>query len=149
MAVPGRKEQVTVGAVLTVAVELGTQMSEAFDRAPDLASAVVTLGALFARPLAESGYRQGCPITAIAVEIAGENEEIRTACAQAYGAWLEGLALCLRKRAVPDAEAAPLAEVILAGIQGALLLARVRKDCAPIHQVTARLGAMATSAARP
>jgi TetR/AcrR family transcriptional repressor of lmrAB and yxaGH operons len=142
------REQVTGEAVLLVAAELGAQMRESFDRAPDLSTAVVTLGALFARPLAESGYREGCPVTAVAVQIAGENEAVRAACAQAYGGWLQDLAHCLRQRGVPAAEAVALAEVILSGIQGALLLARVRKDCAPIHQVTARLGALASAAAR-
>ena len=146
---PGGKEQLAAEAVALSAAELGAQMREALQHATDPATAIVTLGTLFARPLAESDYRDGCPIATVAMETSGENEQIRGACSDAYGSWLAGLTLRIRTWGVPEAEAAPLAELVLAGIQGALLLAKVQRDCAPIHQVTARLGALVAAAVRP
>jgi TetR/AcrR family transcriptional regulator, lmrAB and yxaGH operons repressor len=145
---PGGKEQLAAEAVQLSADELGAQMDEALARAADPVAAIVTLGAIFARPLAESGYHDGCPISTVAVEAAGDNEEIRSACERAYGGWLAGLHRQFRDWGVPEEEAQPLAEVVLSGIQGALILAKVRHDCAPIHDVTARLGALVASAVR-
>ena len=142
---PGGEEQLTVEAVLLTAAELGAQMVEVLDRATDPVAAIVTLGALFARPLAESGYRGGCTISTIALELAADHPEIRTACAHAYGGWLGILDQRFRAWGVPTGESAALAEVVLSGIEGALVLAKVRRDCAPIHQVTARLGALVAS----
>ena len=142
----GEQQQLTPARVRLLSTQLGKQMVEAFDRAPDVASAVVTIGAQFARSLAESGYRDTGPVTAAAALVAGDNPEVRAACTEAYTNWLNGLAWCLQRKGVPAGESAALAEVLLSGIQGALLLARVRQDTAPIHQVTATLGALAATA---
>ena len=145
---PGGKEQLAAEAVTLSAGELGAQIREALTQETDPAVAIVTLGDLFAHPLAESGYREGCPIATVAMETSGDNEQIRAACSDAYGEWLSGLTLRIRTWGVPQAEAAPLAELVLSGIQGALLLAKVQQDCAPIHQVTARLGVIVAAAVR-
>jgi len=145
---PGGKEQLAAEAVTLSAGELGAQIREALTQETDPAVAIVTLGDLFAHPLAASGYREGCPIATVAMETSGDNEQIRAACSDAYGEWLSGLTLRIRTWGVPQAEAAPLAELVLSGIQGALLLAKVQQDCAPIHQVTARLGVIVAAAVR-
>ena len=146
---PGPKEQPSAEAVLLSAGELGAQLNEALDRAADPVSAIVTLGALFARPLAESGYRDRCPVATAVTEAAGDHPATRAACSRAYTGWLEALAARLQRWGVPQDEAGPLAEVVLSGIQGALLLAKARQDCAPLHTVTTRLGALVAAAARP
>ncbi|MBC3844139.1 TetR/AcrR family transcriptional regulator [Streptacidiphilus sp. 4-A2] len=145
---PGGKEQLAAEAVTLAAAELGAQMREALEHATDPATAIVTVGNLFAGQLAESGYRDGCPIATVAMETSGDNEQIRESCSNAYGAWLAGLTLRIHGWGVPQDEAAPLAELVLSGIQGALLLAKVQQDCTPIHQVTARLGTLVAASVR-
>ncbi|QMU78834.1 hypothetical protein GXW83_27180 [Streptacidiphilus sp. PB12-B1b] len=146
---PESRLRPSAASVLQAAGELGAQLSEALGHAADPVTGIVTMGALFARPLAESGYRDGCLVATGVMEASGENEELRTACLSAYSGWLNGLTLCLQDWGVPRAEAGPLAELVLSGIEGALLLAKARQDCAPIHTVTARLGALVAAAAEP
>ncbi|MFC1414508.1 TetR family transcriptional regulator [Streptacidiphilus sp. N1-12] len=155
---PGGKEQLAAEAVLLSARDLGTQMGEAMDAASAAASpsgagaeaaaaAIAALGNLFAESLESSGYLEGCPIATVALETASANADIRSACARSYAAWQTGLAKRMRGWGVPQDEADPLAELVLAGLQGALLLARVRQDAALVRQIADRLGAQVAAAA--
>jgi TetR/AcrR family transcriptional repressor of lmrAB and yxaGH operons len=50
------------------------------------------------------------------------------------------IAASLAREGVPDADS--LATVILAAVEGALLLARTRRDVAPLRQVAAHLNTL-------
>src|SRR5262245_40921958 len=45
-----------------------------------------------AHALADSGYRQGCPIATVALEMASESPVIRTACEEIFDSWVAALA---------------------------------------------------------
>jgi TetR/AcrR family transcriptional repressor of lmrAB and yxaGH operons len=49
---------------------------------------------------------------------------------------------------VPADRTGPLATVVLSSVEGALLLARVQRDTAPLHAVTDHLVQSVTAAAR-
>ena len=133
---PGGKEQLAAEAVTRGGAELAERMTTAVAGADSAATAVVALGDFFAARLVESDYTAGCPVATIALE-ASTSRNIRAACDGAYGAWLDGLTALLRRFGTPAPEAD--AQLVLSAIEGALLLARVRRDIAVIHQVTARL----------
>ncbi|MEV4456142.1 TetR/AcrR family transcriptional regulator [Microbispora sp. NPDC049633] len=142
---PEGKEQLAAEAVAVAGGELGGRIAAAVAAAPGPAEAVARIGDLLARNLEESGFEEGCPVATVALEAAGGSEPIRSACDAAYASWLRGLADHLRGHGVDEAEA--LADLVLSSLQGALLLARVRRDTGVIHTVTRRIGGLVADAA--
>lgn len=137
---PGGKEQLATEAVQLAGGELGVGFTAVLDTAPDARSGIVELGRLLAGQLEASAYREGCPVATVALEEAAESEAIRGACETVYDAWSESLASRLRSWGVPDDQADPLAALVLSSLQGALLVARVRRDAAVIEEVAHRVG---------
>jgi TetR/AcrR family transcriptional repressor of lmrAB and yxaGH operons len=92
---------------------------------------------LFAQQLVASDFRSGCPVATVALDAAGESEQIREACAAAYASWRELLVEFLARQGVSAERAPGLATTVLAAVEGALLLARTQRDVAPLRQVGA------------
>ena len=97
-----------------------------------------------------SGFEQagmpGCPIGALAAEVAGRNEAARLQAAAGFDAWERLLADVLerirqRGELRADAEPAALATGLLASIDGGMVLSQARKDIASLRiAVEAGLG---------
>ncbi len=136
---PGGKEQLAAEAVVTGGAELSERLATLTARAAGAGEAIVALGRFFAARLLESDYTAGCPVATIALEAAG-NADIRAACDGAYGEWLAVLTALLERHGVPSPVAN--AHLVLSTIEGALLLARVRRDITVITDVTTRLATM-------
>ncbi|WP_344869111.1 TetR/AcrR family transcriptional regulator [Amycolatopsis ultiminotia] len=137
---PGGKEQLAAEAVRLSGEQLGTQLAELAVSAPDPATAVDRIIEALAGSLTESGFSCGCPIATVALE-AGDSEEIRTACDDSYSGWLAGLSAYFTAHGLPEDRATSLATVVLSAIEGALLLARTRRDRAPLQAVATHLHA--------
>jgi TetR/AcrR family transcriptional regulator, lmrAB and yxaGH operons repressor len=92
-----------------------------------------------AAELAASGWADGCPVATVALETAHASDRLAEACATAFDSWQRALGDAMRARGASDAEADGLAALILAGMEGALLLARAHRDPAPLHVVGQQL----------
>ncbi|MFI0720722.1 TetR/AcrR family transcriptional regulator [Streptomyces sp. NPDC021224] len=90
--------------------------------------------------LEESGWRKGCPVATVALEVAATSDPLQKACSEVYTQW----EATLRARLEGRADADDLAVTVLALIEGALLLARTHRSRAPLasvaRQITALLG---------
>ena len=128
---PGGKEQLAVESVALSAGEIRVRMQGA----PDLETALEHL----ATRLVASDFKDGCPVATVALDAAGESEQIREACATAYGSWQEVLVNFLVRQGIHTDRAPGLAITVLAAIEGALLLAKTQRDVAPLRQVAADL----------
>jgi TetR/AcrR family transcriptional repressor of nem operon len=81
----------------------------------------------------KSGCRGGCPVGNLAQELSDTHEGFRRRLDRAFEAWRAFLEGVLRRartegRLRRDADPARLSRFLLAGIEGAILLAKVRKD---------------------
>lgn len=126
---PGGKEQLAVESVALSAGEIRIRMQGA----PDLETALEHLAAR----LVASDFKDGCPVATVALDAAGESEQIREACATAYGSWREVLVDFLVRQGIRPDRAPGLATTVLAAVEGALLLAKTQRDVAPLRQVAA------------
>jgi AcrR family transcriptional regulator len=141
-------------------------LCEAVDYASDFVAATIsdassavqmldTAAAFYRRGLLDSDYRAGCPVLAVAVE-AGHPDE-RTAAAvehagAAFDRWTTLITERLADDGVPRPRAAELATLVIAGLEGALVLARTSRDVAPldaVHRQLRGLLAAATSERKP
>lgn len=130
---PGGKEQLAVESLKLSAEEFRVELRDA----GSLGAALEILG----RRLVESDFREGCPIATVALDAASESPAIREACAEAYEGWERLIAEYLTRAGIPQPEA--MATVILAAVEGALLLSRTRRDLTPLREVAAHFETLA------
>ena len=92
-----------------------------------------TLTRQWADDVAAAGVSQGGPITAVALEAASTNGRLRLACRDAYQAWQRPFADKLRP--AYGARAERLAALIIAAIEGGIVLARSEQSEQPLLDV--------------
>jgi len=144
---PAGKEQLATESIDLLGGELRQAIGAVLSAAPDPRAAMLRAAALLGQALEGSGFRDGCPVAVMALEAAADSEPIRAACDGAYDSWLEVIGGYLRSAGVAEDEAGPLADFVLSSIEGALLLARVRRDVGVLRAVAERLGAIVSAAA--
>ncbi|MEU8108818.1 TetR/AcrR family transcriptional regulator [Nonomuraea muscovyensis] len=88
--------------------------------------------------LEESGWRKGCPVATVALEMAATSDPLQKACSEVYTRWEAALRTRLADR--PDAD--DLAMTILALVEGALLLARTHRSREPLNRVARQIAAL-------
>jgi TetR/AcrR family transcriptional regulator, lmrAB and yxaGH operons repressor len=92
--------------------------------------------------LESSGWADGCPVATIALETAHRSDALGDACASAFSGWETALTEAIVVRGGDGEEARRLATLVLAGIEGGLLLARTRRDAGPLRTVGHELAAL-------
>jgi len=131
---PGGKEQLATEALGRAGDAYG-RMLQAVLAEGDLARAVETWARVAAQELERSGWADGCPIATVALETAHTSDALAEACGAALSGWRQALATAFADAGLPQAEAASLATLVLAAIEGGLLLARATRSRQPLHQV--------------
>ena len=136
---PGGKQELAVTAMERSAAQLRDAMAAVLDSSDDVTEAIGRLIDALAAGLAQSDFADGCPIATVALETAGESEAMRAAAQAAFDSWLEVLEQRLTRDGVDPALAQQRATLVLAAIEGGLILARARRDVAPLLAVSAQL----------
>jgi TetR/AcrR family transcriptional repressor of lmrAB and yxaGH operons len=138
---PGGKEQLAAEAVRLSSERTGALLEAILRDAPDAVTAIDRTVEALASFLSESDFQRGCPLATVALDAAAESEPIREACAAGYSSWHEVLAAYLSGQQLSVERSDELATVVLAAIEGGLLLARTRRDLAPLRAVATHLHA--------
>jgi len=139
---PGGKQELAIAAMERSAVQLRDAMAAVLDSSDDVGEAIGRLVDVLAAGLADSQFTDGCPIATVALETASESEEMRAAAQAAFDSWLEVLERRFTRAGCDDALARQRALMVLAAIEGGLILARAQRDAAPLHAVSAQLRAL-------
>ena len=105
----------------------------------------------------KKGCRGGCPVGNLAQELSDTHEGFRRRLDRTFETWRAFLERTLQRAREeghlrPEADPARLSRFLLAGIEGAILLAKVRKDAGVLadcfDELKAHLGAWATATHR-
>lgn len=139
---PGGKEDLARAAVDTVGGQIEAGLRHVLAEADgDLLGALRTwIDGLVAA--LEDDPRNGCPVAPTAIEAAGISESLRESAAGAFGRWTAALEEALAAAGRPDADAAARARVLLAAIEGALLLDRTAQTTEHLRALRAALPAL-------
>jgi hypothetical protein len=86
-----------------------------------------------------SDFRAGCPIAAVALDLAPDDERLHEVVESAFRDWQRVLVKSLERDGLEDAAARRLASFVIATVEGALLLARVERSLDPMDDITAEL----------
>jgi AcrR family transcriptional regulator len=98
----------------------------------------------YRRQLLDSDFRAGCPIAAVAVEAGEQSDRERMApvverAAAVFDRWSDLIARRFIADGIPPDRAGELAVLATTALEGALLLARVRRDLTPLDVVHRQL----------
>jgi AcrR family transcriptional regulator len=130
---PGGKEQLGEEVVRWSGAQYGLLGPLIFDAAPDVVTGVRMFFAGAAEHLEESGWTDACPIATVALEVASTNEPLRRATADVFTSWIDGLTPRFAAAGLPDARARELAIAMIAGLEGAFVLAQAWRSREPLH----------------
>lgn len=116
----------------------GDFVAAAIDRAARGVDLLDTLVALYRQQLLDSDYRAGCPVAAVAVEAGEPEDRDKTApvierAAAVFDRWTVLIAQRLAADGIAGDRAEELAVLMTSALEGAILLARVRRDLQPLE----------------
>jgi TetR/AcrR family transcriptional repressor of lmrAB and yxaGH operons len=136
---PGGKEALAAEAVDRAGAAYGRGIQAALDRGRPVGETIRRLAKGMAAGLEATEYECGCPIATVALDSAATSNPIAAAASGAFGDWTARLAAWLDAAGVPDADGEAM--LVLAALEGALILSRARRDTAPLITVGDRLAA--------
>jgi TetR/AcrR family transcriptional repressor of lmrAB and yxaGH operons len=86
-----------------------------------------------------SGYRAGGPITTVALETAANNDRLRQVCDAVYISWQTAFAEKLLENGFSQGQSERLASLIIAAIEGGILLSRTSRSPKPLENIADEL----------
>ncbi|MCD0450501.1 TetR/AcrR family transcriptional regulator [Actinocorallia sp. API 0066] len=128
---PGGKDELVAEAVRFGAGRITELAVTAADEGGSAADVIGRLIKALADRQEESGFTKGCPVAGTALD-APAGSELAGLCAEIYDGWEATLRGLITAEGRPEA----LAGQILALVEGALLLSRVRATRAPLDAAT-------------
>jgi TetR/AcrR family transcriptional repressor of lmrAB and yxaGH operons len=132
---PGGKSELAVEAVTASGRAVGNAIGRVLESTDDAAEAIGRVIDFIAADLRHSDYQHGCPVGSVAVDVASTSEPIRTACREIFDEWQATIARRLEKSGWDEQAASDDALVVVSLLEGALVLARSRRDTAPFDAV--------------
>ncbi|MEV5953921.1 TetR/AcrR family transcriptional regulator [Streptomyces sp. NPDC051987] len=144
---PGGRAQLIEEAV-TRSGDLMAKRIDAVMAAEDPLEAVDSFFAVWRERLVESGYRIGCPVAAVAAETNDEAPQLARSAAAAFARWQETLAAHFCRHGLPEARGTRLASLVIAALEGAVIMCRAERTTAPLDAAATELRELLTHAFR-
>ncbi|MFN4310625.1 MAG: TetR/AcrR family transcriptional regulator [Ferrovibrio sp.] len=132
---PDGKEQLAAAAVTWASARFMATLRDELVGSATVAEAMGNLAETIAGWLEASKFRDGSPLTIVAVETGPFIEPLRLACDVGYRDWGDTIAEALRAEGRKPAEAADLALLAVTSLEGAVILARTRHSAEPLRQI--------------
>lgn len=139
---PEGKEQLGERAVGLAADQFEALIAGALTSARPQQSAgrvVESVVALLCDFLEANDFTVGCPVSVVALEMGGESDRLRTACEQAYDRWIAPVNDFLVARGHDRRSARSTASSVVSMVEGAMIVARTRKDVQPLRDAARTL----------
>src|SRR5262245_35066897 len=137
---PGGKLELATAALEHAEQGVGQWFRGIFDQREPIAKKVESLFAGAAANVEASGFNKGCPVGAVTLDIDADSERMCTVCHRIFVTWQDIIAAGLDE--VPEAERRGAAELILATLEGALILSRAEASKDPLLRAGRNLGAV-------
>jgi TetR/AcrR family transcriptional repressor of lmrAB and yxaGH operons len=136
---PNGKEQLAAEALRFGADAVSRRMAAALETGPDAAAALASCALAWADALEVSAWSGGCPVAPTALEMSTISESLRRVSCEIFAEWQELLSARLLREGFSKPLAAELAEQTLALMEGAELLARVRRTREPLENAAKQI----------
>jgi TetR/AcrR family transcriptional regulator, lmrAB and yxaGH operons repressor len=131
---PGGKTQLITEALNLAGAEVLDDTESRLRRATTLADAIDAIFAPWRQVLLESNFTMGCPIAATVTDAAGD-VRLRQHSRALLDHWRDAVRTALVKFGANDSTAVNDASVLLAALEGALVLSRANQSTEPLDTV--------------
>ncbi len=139
---PGGKEQLAIEALAKSQAWVTRAVEAAFVRAGgDARRGLREFVEAYAQQLEQSDFAEGCPFATVALESSALPQTIRRACKEAYAAW-HALFASRLAQTMNVQRASTTATLVLAAIEGALVLSKASRSAAPLRSIGKELDAL-------
>lgn len=142
---PGGKEELVLEATRQGVASVTQLLKEVLTGSPGPADGVRAFVGAAAHMLRDSGFVFGCPVAPIVLDTP-ESSALAEVCQEALEEWGRVLVEGLSSGGIERGRAESLATMIVCGLEGGLILARARRDIAPLDAVAEELASMVQSA---
>lgn len=139
---PHGKEELAATAIAEQGARMRDFTASVLGAIADPVAAVDGVLAGLIEHFSASHYCGGAPLAAVALETAAHSERLRTTCAVAYNELIAVFAAKLVEGGYMEARATRLATVIVAGIEGAVILSRTQQSLAPLISLREELSVL-------
>ncbi|WP_223775772.1 TetR/AcrR family transcriptional regulator [Streptomyces sp. 135] len=136
---PGGKEAVAVAALRHSSEEFADLLREGLAGEGAPGPALERCADVLAVGLRESGWIDGCPVTAAALETLGTDSEIQRVCAEALRGWERIVEERLAASGIGPEDARELATTVISALEGAEVTAQVSRSEEPLRAVGRQL----------
>ena len=144
---PGGKQQLAAEAVQYAGDTVSRVLTRAL--AAGTLEGLRAFLALWRGVVLDSDFTAGCPVVAVSVEEAADGTDLAVReAAAAFTAWESLLTKAMRADGVARKQATQLATLIVASVEGALVMCRAKRSIEPLDQVAAQLEALLTAVLR-
>jgi AcrR family transcriptional regulator len=141
---PGGKAQLVEEATRWGGDLIAAGLAEALEKEDPIA-AVDGVADFWRRALRDTNYAVGCPVVAATVD-GGRIPGAVAAAREAFERWAGLHAAILRRAGVPEGRAQAIGTLLVAAIEGAVVVARAEGSLRPLEQVVDELHALLRSA---
>jgi AcrR family transcriptional regulator len=141
---PGGKAQLIEEATRYAGAFTAEGLTKALET-DDPVAAIRAFTAMWMRILDRSDYTAGCPVVAATLE-GDRTARARAAAADAFGRWEKLIAEALSPHLSDPKRARSLATIVIASIEGAVVLSRAQRSSEPLRRVARELEQLLTTA---
>lgn len=143
---PGGKEELAAEAVRLAGKIVLERIRSNLANVADPTEAIRTFIMNVALNVELSGFRAGGPITTIAMETAASSVPLREECDNIYNAWRLAFANKLIEGGIGEERSRRLAALIIAAIEGGIILCRTSRSQEPLESVAEEIALLIRSA---
>ena len=129
---PGGKEQLAAAAVDLFAERTSARLDRHLAENPTVRDAVVAIFDAYVAHLERTGYSEGCAVASVALDAASAHDALAEATGRALRAWTDRLAEALEDEGRAPEEAHGLATLVIATIEGTIVMAKGERSTEPI-----------------
>jgi TetR/AcrR family transcriptional repressor of lmrAB and yxaGH operons len=132
---PGGKDQLVIEATRATVEVATSELERALDTADTPGQGVRRYAEAAASLMCDSDFTFGCPVAPVILDATGDVSELAELCRQALDDWTVAIRRALGAAGIDAARADGLALMAIAAIEGALLIARARRNESALRQV--------------
>jgi TetR/AcrR family transcriptional regulator, lmrAB and yxaGH operons repressor len=129
---PGGKEQLAAVAVDLFAERSSAAMARGLADNDTVRDAVLGYFDAYIAHLERTEFREGCAVASVALDAAAAHDALAEATGRATRGWTDMLAGALEAEGRPQAEAHSLATLVIATIEGTIVMAKAERSTEPI-----------------
>jgi len=132
---PDGKEQIASEVALRAGNIISGRIQEHTRDRLDIEQAIHDFLYTVARRMEETEFHTGSTITMVAMESVTQSERINLACREAYGMIIDAFKEVIMNSGMEEAKAAGIAEMIVAAVEGGIMLSRTYQSADYLRRI--------------